>query len=93
MESSRRDLSNDMAEYKPILKKKYVPPPFWFYTQITGIEFPNKRFCFYCVALLLYGTIFLNRIFAKTSFYRQTLANSEKKRREQSIALRVDHLH
>jgi len=35
MERSRRDLSNDMAEHRPNLKKKtlkYVPPPFWFHT-------------------------------------------------------------
>ena len=33
MESSRRGLSNDMAENRPILKKKYVLPPFWFHAQ------------------------------------------------------------
>jgi len=34
MESSRRDLSNDMAEHRPILKKpKYVLPLFKFHAQ------------------------------------------------------------
>jgi len=50
MESSRRDLSNDMAEHRPILKNnrntyhpRFVPPP-----PKKGKVFPKTAFCFYC---------------------------------------------
>jgi len=57
MESSRRDLSNVMTEYEPILKNnqnKYHPR--FGSTLKTGIAFPKTGFCFYCdeVTFLLY---------------------------------------
>ena len=33
MEGSRRDLLNDMAEHRPILKNNHEPSPFLFHTQ------------------------------------------------------------
>jgi len=51
MESSRRDLLNDMAEHRPTLKNNqntYHPPRFGF-TSKTGIAFPETEFCCYCV--------------------------------------------
>jgi len=49
MESSRRDLSNDMAEHRSILKNNQTTyhPRFGF-TPKTSIAFPKTRFCFYC---------------------------------------------
>jgi len=51
MESSRRDLLNDMAEHRPILKNNQntYHPRFGF-TPKTGKEFLKTGFCFYCEA-------------------------------------------
>jgi len=48
MESSRRDLLNEMAEHRPILKNNQntFHPRFGFTTK-TGIAFPQTGFWFY----------------------------------------------
>jgi len=50
MESSRRDLSKDMAEERCILKNNQNKhhPRFGF-TPKAGIAYPKRVFCFYCV--------------------------------------------
>jgi len=48
MESSRRDLLNDMAEHRPILKNNQnTHHPRFGFTPKTGKAFPNMGF-FYC---------------------------------------------
>jgi len=49
MESSRRDLLNDMAEHTPILKNNHntYHSRFGFISK-TGKAFPKTGFCFYC---------------------------------------------
>jgi len=49
MESSRRDLLNDMAEHESILKNNQntCHPRFGF-TSKTSIAFPKTGCCFYC---------------------------------------------
>jgi len=50
MESSRRDLLNDIAERRPILKNyQNTYHPLFGFTPKTGITFPKTEFCFYCV--------------------------------------------
>jgi len=47
MESSRRDLSNDMAEHRPILKNiQNTYYSRFSFTSKTGIEFPKTRVLF-----------------------------------------------
>jgi len=46
MESSRRDLLNDMAEHRHTLKKHIVPR--FGFTPKTGTAFNKTGFCFYC---------------------------------------------
>jgi len=50
MESSCRDLFNDMADLSPILKNNQntYHPRFGF-TPKTGTALPKTGFCFYCV--------------------------------------------
>jgi len=50
MESSRRDLSNDMAKHRPISKNNQntCHPRFGF-TSKTGIASPKTQVCFYYV--------------------------------------------
>jgi len=49
MESSRRDVSNDMAEHRPILKNKQnTLYPLFSFTPKTGIVVPKASDCFYC---------------------------------------------
>jgi len=56
MESSRRDLLNDMAEHKPILKNNQNTYHTRFgFTPKTGVAFPKTRFCFYCVIMTGYS--------------------------------------
>jgi len=58
MESSRRDLLNDMAEHKSILKNNQnTYHPRFDFTPKIGIAFPKTGFCFYC---LLVNVIFLS---------------------------------
>jgi len=46
MESSRRDLLNDVAEYKPILKNNRTTCRLRFgFTPKTGITFPKTGIC------------------------------------------------
>ena len=50
MESSRRDLSNDMAEHKPILKNNQnTYKPRYSFIPKSGIAFPKTGECFYWV--------------------------------------------
>jgi len=54
MESFRRDLSNDMAEHRPILKNSqntYTPILVSHPKQVQPS--PKRVFCFYCVNLLV----------------------------------------
>jgi len=59
MESSRRDLFNDMAERRPIMKNHRNTYDHRFgFTPKTGIAFSKSGFCFYCdpgieIAILL----------------------------------------
>jgi len=47
METSRRDLLNDMTEHRPILKKKKnTYNPRFSFPPKTGIEFPKTCFVF-----------------------------------------------
>jgi len=49
LESSRRDLLNDMAERLPIWKKKgRTIPVLVSHTHKTALAFPKTGFCFYC---------------------------------------------
>jgi len=51
MESSRRDLSIDMAEHRPILKNNQNMYNRRFgFTLKAGMAFPKTGFCFYCVS-------------------------------------------
>jgi len=50
MESSRRDLLNDMVEHMPILKKK-APPPFWFHYK-NRYSIPQNGDFFYCAVTI-----------------------------------------
>ena len=54
MESSRRDLLNDMAEHRhrPMLKKKYATPPF-FFTPKRSTPQNGFRFTVYCSTVTL----------------------------------------
>jgi len=53
MESSRRDLLNDMAEKRPILKNNQkTDHPSVGFTSKTGIAFPKSGFYFYCDSFL-----------------------------------------
>jgi len=59
MESSRRDLFNDMAEHRPILKNKQnTYHPRFDLTPETGITFPKTGYCFYCVPNLFFSCFF-----------------------------------
>jgi len=53
MESSRRELLNDMAERKIILKNNQnTHHPRLGFTPKTGIAYPKTGVCFYCVCCL-----------------------------------------
>ena len=76
MESSRRDLLNDMAENMPILKNNQntCHPRF---TPKTGIAFPTTRFCFYCVAFTptLWATALSEIFVGHENFYLCSIDN------------------
>jgi len=57
MESSRRDLSKDMAEHRPILKNnQYTYHPRFGFTPKTGIAFPKTEILFLpCEDVLMIG--------------------------------------
>jgi len=56
MEISRRDILNDMAKHKPILKnnQKTYPPCVWFHTQ-NKVQPPKRGFVFTVLASLPLG--------------------------------------
>ena len=56
MESSRRDLLNDMAEHRPILKNNQnTYHPRFAFTPKTGIAFPKRGFVFTVRGEILFG--------------------------------------
>jgi len=76
MESSQRDLSNDMAEHTPILKNN---PNTWHprfgFTPKTGIAFPKRGLSFYCVYNYLY------RLTNKVRGLKQTFHKRAKRKK------------
>jgi len=62
MESSRRYLSNDMAEHSPILKNNQITyhPRFGF-TPKTGIAFPKTGFVFTVMSSVVRILVHLNK--------------------------------
>jgi len=59
MESSRRDLLNNMAEHKPILKNNQNTYPRFVFTPKTGIAIPKTGFSFsLCCTACVHTTAF-----------------------------------
>jgi len=48
MESSRRDLVNDLAEHRSILRNNQNTYPRFGFTPKMGLALPETGFCFYC---------------------------------------------